>query len=118
MNEIRLGKISKRIEKSLSLSLTSEVGVYVDESFLDSLAKTYPDRYLEILENIGKEILKSPDFAAFNQKEEEFHLLKIYCKNGVFSLWEICLKHLGRPKRRMLVSFGRHQEDGTPFQRV
>ncbi|HBS02444.1 MAG TPA: hypothetical protein DEA63_01045 [Firmicutes bacterium] len=118
MNGIRLGKISKRVEKALSLSLTSEVGVYASGDFLDSLAKTYPDHYLKIVDAIGKEILKSPDFVSFEQKKEEFRFLKIYCKNGIFSFWEIRLKHLGKPKKWMLVSFGRYQGKGIDFERV
>lgn len=112
--EMQLGRITRAVERSLNLSLVSDVRVYGKEKYLDRLAREYPNSYLPMLEEIRNNAMKNPDFAYFNEEKEEFSLLKIYCKKGSFSYWRILLVHEGKPKKWYFASFLPYD----PLQRI
>ena len=117
--EIQLGRITRAVEKSLNLSLTSDVRVYGKQKYLDDLAEKYPNSYLAMLEEVRNNALKMPDFVYFDEAKQEFRMIKIYCKNGIFSFWEVLLVHEGSPKKWYFASFGPYEiKMKRPFVRV
>lgn len=103
--DLKIGRITRNVEKALGLSLTSSVLVYADESFLDKLTRDHPERYLKIMEEVSS-LLKKPDFVSFNEKKEEFVYLRVYCKEGNFKIGKLTISHVGKPKEWKVGSFG------------
>lgn len=117
--EIVLGRINRAVEKSLGISLTGDVHVYGAQAFLDDLAFSYPSCYLAMLEEIKATVLKKPDFAFYDEMNDNFYLVKTYCKKGVFSFWQAKIIHEGVPNRWELCSFDKtNNTDGLNYVRV
>ena len=103
--DLLIGRINRKEEKALGLSLTSSVLVYISEDDLDRMAANRPDRYLSDLEQI-KTIIKEPDYVLYREDAEQFYFLKEYLKNHEFRKVLVKAAHVGTPKRWMLLSVG------------
>jgi len=94
---VRLGKVSKSVEKALGIPFTTGNSVYLLNEDADALAKKRPKHYLREIEEMS-EILKNPDWVTF-VKEEGIFYVKEYIKDGRFRHVLLHLKQKGRPKK-------------------
>ncbi len=97
--EILLGRVNRAVEKSLGLSLTSDVRIYGRQEHLDNLAKAYPNSYLGILEEISGVILKEPDYVCYDEAQSIFYFMETYWKNGALTGVEVKVTQEGKPKK-------------------
>lgn len=95
---IKIGRISLAVERALGVSLTSDVGIYMEEGDLNALAAARPANYLELIDEIAK-ITKSPDFVHYQQQEEVIEFVRFYFKAGKFQMVSVYAAHCGKPKR-------------------
>ena len=105
--EILLGRINRAVEKSLGLSLTSDVRIYGRGEYLDNLAKAHPNSYLRILEEISGVILKNPDYVCYSEDENVFYFLETYWRNGALAGVEAKVIQEGKRKRWVFHSLRR-----------
>ena len=87
---IKIGRVSRAIEKAVDKSFTCSCFVFVKEEHLNALAKAYPTTYLRRIEGIG-ELIKDASFASFDKDSKTLVVIKDYIKNGVFSLFGVNL---------------------------
>ncbi len=97
--EILLGRVNRAVEKSLGVSLTSDVRIYGKQEYLDNLAKAHPNSYLGILEEVSGVILKEPDYACYDEEENIFYFMETYWKNGSLVGVEAKVVPEGKQKR-------------------
>lgn len=97
--EILLGRVNRAVEKSLGLSLTSDVRIYGKQEHLDNLAKAHPGSYLGILDEVSGVILKWPDYVCYDEKENVFYFMETYWKNGALVGVEVKVTQEGKPKK-------------------
>lgn len=97
--EILLGRVNRAVEKSLGVSLTSDVRIYGKQEYLDNLAKAHPNSYLGILEEVSAVILKEPDYACYDEEENIFYFMETYWKNGSLVGVEAKVVPEGKQKR-------------------
>ena len=102
---LAIGRIGRKEEKALGISLTSSVLVYISEEDLNRMAYKRKDTYLSDLEEI-KAIIKSPDYVLYKKDLDEFSFLKEYLRNHQFVKVQVKVAHLGTPKRWFLKSVG------------
>ena len=95
---LRIGRVTRATERTLGISLTGSVMIYIENEMLDSLAERHPDTYLTHIQEIGA-ILKNPDFVAFAPEEERFIYARLYFKDGRFTMVYVTVKKTGRPSR-------------------
>ena len=95
---IRIGRISRAMERALGLSLPSDVNIYMTGKDLDALAKKRPDSYLKAVSEIAF-ICKQPDFVSFDEAKQRFYFLRLYFKNEVFSAVWITVSLQGSPQK-------------------
>lgn len=86
---LKLGRVSKNIERTLDVAIPGDVFVYIQGERLNSFAYAHPKDYLKRLE-VVKDILSRPHFAAYEDEERIIYLFRTYYKNGVFSTY--CLQ--------------------------
>ena len=98
LEPIRIGRIARATERALGLSLTGEVGIFMNAKDLDALASKRPNDYLKVLEEIGQ-IIHDPDFVSFDDKKESIRYVKFYFKEGAFSAVAVGIKKSGRPAK-------------------
>lgn len=108
-SSIKLGRVSKSIERSLSYSFPGDVFVYMSGNNLDKFAFEFPRDYLRRLE-VAKDILSRPHYAAYDEKEETIYLFRTYYKNGVFKTYVIKIK---REECWKFLSFANVSEDSN-----
>lgn len=82
---IKIGRVSRSIEKAVEVSFQGSCFVYLGEEKLDALAKSFPSSYLRRVEGMS-EIIKKPSFAAYDKNGNTLFIIKEYVKDGVFSL--------------------------------
>jgi hypothetical protein len=94
MNEepVRLGRISRGMEKALGKDFGDDIWIYVTGGDLDRLASHWPTNYLARLEECGR-ILKNPDYLAYAEKEELLYFIKEYFKDNLFKKVVVILKN-------------------------
>lgn len=91
-SNLKLGRISRGVERSLGIALTSSVIVTMEEECLNGLAKDHPDAYLRVLSEIGA-ILRQPDFVGFDEENERFVYIRFYAKKTQFRLVAVEIIH-------------------------
>ena len=74
---VRLGRLSKALEKALGVDFGEDVFVYVSEEALRLFASRWADSYLRKLEEASN-ILRYPLYAAYDEKRQRLYLLKEY----------------------------------------
>lgn len=97
--DILLGRVNRLVEKNLGLSLTTDVRIFGRKEHLDNLAKSHPNSYLGILDEVSDVILKDPDYVCFDEAEGVFYFMETYWKNGALTGVEVKVTHEGKPKR-------------------
>ena len=95
---IKLGRISRPMERALGISLPSDVNIYMKSEDIDALAAKRPDSYLKTIGEIAY-ICKQPDFVSFDEKENLFTFLRFYCKNGSFYAVYVTVNLQGTPQK-------------------
>lgn len=95
---LKLGRISRKVEKALGLSLVCDVNIYLPQPQLDQLAASRPHDYLKRLDEISG-ICRDPDYVRYDESNDTFIYLKEYIKDGVFLKVAVDLTHEGDPKR-------------------
>ena len=95
---IRIGRISRAVERGLRISLTGDVTVYLPSNEADTLAKAHPNTYLRLIEGIT-EIIRSPDFVHFDAEQRQMNFIRFYDKGMRFIAMTVRIKHRGRPSR-------------------
>jgi len=85
MNEqpVRLGRISRNVEKAVGKDFGADIWVYVRNEELDHLARSWPTSYLTRLEESGR-IIKNPDYVAYDEKKKILYFIKEYFHEGIF----------------------------------
>lgn len=85
MNEqpVRLGRISRGIEKAVGKDFGDDIWVYVRNEELDRLARNWPTSYLARLEESGR-IIKNPDYVAYDDQGKILYFIKEYFHEGIF----------------------------------
>ncbi len=76
---LRIGRIKREAEKTLGISLSGEMGVYLDQETLDELADSWPNDYLHRIEEFAR-MVEQPDFASFDKGSGAFRFLRFYAK--------------------------------------
>ena len=97
---IRIGRISRSIEKSLDISLTGSVLIYMDAESLDRLAEKRPTDYLAYIGEIAS-ILKDPDFVGFEPEKERFVFVRSYFRPATWTFVYLTIVKRGRPSQWM-----------------
>lgn len=92
MEPLKIGRISRRIEKALGRLYEGDVYVRIAEETLRSLVAKYPTRYLAAIEN-AKETIKDPDFAAYG--EGRIVLARAFLTGGKIRYLAITIKEDG-----------------------
>ena len=95
-DDLLIGRINRKEEKALGISLTSSVLIYVQDADLNRMAAKRPNTYLADLEEIGS-IIKTPDYVLYRE----------YLRNHDFQKILVKVAHLGTPKRWVLLSVSR-----------
>lgn len=108
-SSIKLGRVSKNVERSISISFPGDVFVYISGKNLDSFAFRYPHDYLRRIE-VAKDILLRPHFASYDAKEGMIYLFRTYYKNGIFKTYLIRIK---KEKCWEFLSLTTTKEDGS-----
>lgn len=80
---VRLGRISRTIEKTLDKDFGDEIWIFILSRDLDSLANRWPKNYIARIEEAGR-IIKKPDYVAYLEEGKTLYLIKEYFKEGVF----------------------------------
>ena len=96
--DIKIGRVARSTERALGISLTGEVAIYAEESFINRLAEKRPDTYLSFVEEIGN-ILRNPDFVAFDVGKDELIYVKHYFLHQVFTQAYVVVARVGTPQR-------------------
>jgi hypothetical protein len=104
--DLLIGRINRKEEKALGISLTSSVLIYVQDADLNRMAAKRPNTYLADLEEIGS-IIKTPDYVLYRDDEEQFYFVREYLRNHDFQKILVKVAHLGTPKRWELLSVSR-----------
>lgn len=95
-NPLKVGRVNIDVEKALDLQLTSDVSVYFGEEELNALASHFPDRYLAMVEEVGK-ILKCPDFVATDKEKKHLAYVRFYPQGAEFRKVFLFLEFSGTP---------------------
>ncbi len=90
-SSLKLGRVSKNVERAIECTLPGDVFVYIKEENLNAFAVRYPDDYLRRIEVI-KDILSHPHFAAYLKEEETIYLFRTYYRNGIFRTFSLAIK--------------------------
>lgn len=90
-SSLKLGRVSKNVERALSTTLTGDVFVYIKEENLNAFAVKYPNDYLRRMALV-KDIITHPHYAAYIKEEEKIYLFRTYYKDGVFKTFALVLK--------------------------
>ncbi len=91
VSSLKLGRVSKNVERALSTALAGDVFVYIKEENLNAFAVKYPSDYLRRMAVI-KDIITHPHYAAYIKEEEKIYLFRTYYKNGVFKTFALTIK--------------------------
>ena len=78
-SDLKIGKIKKKVETTLGISLPGDRGLYVGRAYLDALARRHPQDYLAILEE-ATSIASDPDFVSFSLETETLSYYRVYFK--------------------------------------
>ena len=98
---LKIGRINKRMEEAMAISLASDMAIYVEDAMLDQLARDYPSSYLLILEEI-KEAIRKPDAFSFSLKKNELTFIRLYSKQSDLYALSASVISRGRPKKWVL----------------
>ncbi|MCI1244351.1 MAG: hypothetical protein LKG11_00095 [Bacilli bacterium] len=80
---LKIGRVSRKIEKAVGHEFGDDVGVYLSNEELDAFARKWPKTYLGRIEEMGR-IIAKPDYAAYCVKKRVLFLIKEYLKEGAF----------------------------------
>lgn len=85
MNGIKVGRISRKIEATLSIDLGSDIFLYVSDEMLRRMAKKRPERYLLDIEELSKMVSK-PDYVQYEtgKKREISFVREYWTKESLF----------------------------------
>jgi hypothetical protein len=80
---VRLGRISRPIEKALGKDFGTNIWIYVTAADLGRFCETWRETYLSKLEEAAR-IIRNPYYVAYAEKYKKLFLLKEYFADGEF----------------------------------
>jgi hypothetical protein len=92
---VKLGRINRAVEKALKEDFGEEVWIYLLAEDLDKMASKWPTIYLSRISEASK-IIKTPDYAAYLEKEDTLYFIKEYLKDGHFQKVALSVKKEGQ----------------------
>lgn len=97
-NSIKVGRISSAVERGLRITLASNPSIYLNEDFLNLLARKRPDSYPNDIEEISK-LIKKPNFVFYLKENKEVVYAKTYIVDHVPFFLLLCVTRQGKPKK-------------------
>ncbi len=92
MEALRLGRVNRRIEKSLGKAYSGSTSVTITEPKLRKLIEYYPERYLSALEKM-KEIIALPQYGY--SKCGNIYLIRSFITKKGLRFWSVGIKEEG-----------------------
>lgn len=99
---LRIGKIKKKVERTLGFSFPGDRSLLVSQTYLDELARRKPDAYLAYIEEASS-IVSDPDFVSFEIEKETLTYYRTYFDKD-FVVVGVTFIPMGVPKQWNLVS--------------
>lgn len=113
---ITLGKIRKKVEETLQISLPGDHKLYAETRFLDDLARRRPQDYLALLEET-RHIILDPDFVSFDEERESLTYYRSYFDHGFVVVGAKFSPH-GVPRGWCLVSLRKNPATEGRVERI
>lgn len=82
---VKLGKVSKDLQRKLNVDFSSDDKVYILEKELDVIASSDPDGYLAKIHEASF-IIREPDIVFFDAEKNLMHFVKLYFINEMFRI--------------------------------
>lgn len=101
---IKLGRISKKVEAKMGVSVCNDVSIYLLETMANSYARDYPTSYLSLIEEIAFSI-KKPDAFSFSLERNELVFLRLYPQGNELFLLKTVVGQTGKPRKWVIKSF-------------
>ncbi|MCQ2742773.1 MAG: hypothetical protein MJ239_05715 [Bacilli bacterium] len=111
---LRIGRVTKDVERGLNLSLTGDTKIYIEEKTLNDMAISFPAKYLRILEEI-EAIIKEADWVSFFDDNETLLYIKEYIHNKRFEKFAVSIRYKGTPKLLCFERFWKVEEEELLF---
>ena len=99
---LRIGKIKKKVERTLGFSFPGDRSLLVSQTYLDELARRKPNSYLTYIEEASL-IVNDPDFVSFEIEKETLTYYRTYFDKD-FVVVGVTFIPMGVPKQWNLVS--------------
>ncbi len=99
---LRIGKIKKKVERTLGFSFPGDRSLLVSQTYLDELARRKPDAYLAYIEEASS-IVSDPDFVSFEIEKETLTYYRTYFDKDFVAVG-VTFIPMGVPKQWNLVS--------------
>ena len=99
---LRIGKIKKKVERTLGFSFPGDRSLLVSQTYLDELARRKPNAYLAYIEEASS-IVNDPDFVSFEIEKETLTYYRTYFDKD-FVVVGVTFIPMGVPKQWNLVS--------------
>ena len=99
---LRIGKIKKKVERTLGFSFPGDRSLLVSQTYLDELARRKPNSYLTYIEE-ATSIVGDPDFVSFEIEKETLTYYRTYFDKD-FVVVGVTFIPMGVPKQWNLVS--------------
>ena len=99
---LRIGKIKKKVERTLGFSFPGDRSLLVGQTYLDELARRKPNAYLAYIEEASL-IVNDPDFVSFEIEKETLTYYRTYFDKD-FVVVGVTFIPMGVPKQWNLVS--------------
>lgn len=97
-NSIKVGRISSNVERGLKITLVSNPSVYLNEEFLNLLARKRPNSYPNDIEEISK-LIKKPNFVFYLKENKEVVYAKTYILDHIPYFLLLYVNRQGKPKK-------------------
>ncbi len=121
---LKIGRIGKKIEEAMGVSIANDPSIYVLDLTLDDLARRYPESYLSILSEV-KEAIKKPDSFSFDIEHGVLMFFRLIPKGKELFLLIAKVSSKGSPRKFVLSSISATKDlsfpklkEGGPFYRV
>ncbi|GEM_PF-6353418 len=92
---VKLGKITKDIQRKLGVDFGDKDKVYILENELNAIANSDPDGYLNKIHEASI-IIQKPDIVFYSKEKKVIHLVKLYFVNECFNIVGVSLNKQGQ----------------------
>ncbi|MCR5079040.1 MAG: hypothetical protein K6B65_03865 [Bacilli bacterium] len=101
---IKIGRINKKVEERMGVSLSNDIAIYLLEPMADNLAREHPTSYLSLIEEMALTI-KRPDAFSYCGERNELLYLRLYPKGKELFLLKVSVIQSGRPLKWVVKGF-------------